>query len=91
METSDQGCKDAISNVVPDSQSAPLPAYLAYWSKEVFSLKDEFDQRQVIGPDFFCDENGYDPDDIENLAALNIGEIWQSSDFGPSHTVERIS
>jgi hypothetical protein len=66
--------------------SGDLKVYMAYWSKEAF-----FNElTNQVAQTFFTDGLGYDKDEIEAINALEVGETWQSNDYGSYHTAIRI-
>ena len=44
---------------------------------------------EITGIKWFCEERGYDFEDITAIEALEVGETWISPDYGDSHQVIR--
>lgn len=82
---------DALQRLCLHDGNALSPAYAAFWSVDAFHSPSGEDVRQIVGPAMFCDELGYDPDDIAGIAALSVGQSWESPDYGYAHTVRRIA
>jgi hypothetical protein len=66
--------------------SLPKKQFSGTWSETVF----ENDGTRVIGDDFFTESHGYNDADRRGIAALEVGETWQSDAYGDSHTVTRL-
>ena len=56
------------------------------WSETVF----ENDGTRVIDEGFFTELHGYNDEDRRGIAALKVGETWQSDPYAESHTVTRL-
>ena len=91
FESLDEAAIYAAQRLGLCSGSLPSPLYAAYWSTEAFHSPSGEDTRQIIGPAMICEPLGYDHDEIAEIAALGVGQSWMSADYGPSHTIRRIS
>ena len=43
-----------------------------------------------VGEDFFCDGNAYDPEDIERISEMEIGDVWTARHYR-DHVVIRLA
>ena len=81
---------DAVKRLGLDPHAPVTPLYYAFWDIGAFYSPSGKDTRQILGSALFCDDLGYGEDDIGDIGALAAGEVWESPDFGPLHTVRRI-
>ncbi len=88
--SADEAAMDAVTRLGLDQQPPVTPLYAAFWDVGTFHSPSGKDVHQILGPAMFCDALSYDPDDIAGIAALLIGDEWESPDYGRSHTVRRI-
>ncbi len=44
---------------------------------------------KLVDDEFFSEDNGYDPDDIEQIKHLHVGETWESSEPALHFVVRR--
>ena len=86
----DEAAMDAVKRLGLDPHAPVTPLYYAFWDVGAFYSPSGKDTRQILGPALFCDDLGYGEDDIADIAALAVGEVWESPDYGPYHTVRRI-
>lgn len=91
FESLDAAAIDAAQQQGLCSDPLPSPLYAAYWSTEAFHSPNGEDTRQIIGPSLVCEALGYSPDEINEVAALSVGQSWMSTDYGPAHTLRRIA
>ncbi len=59
--------------------------YICFWGDGYYK-----DGEQVVGPEFFTDDNGYNSEAQKSIAALQVRGKVDLSDLSGSHTVERI-
>ena len=86
----DEAAMDAVKRLGLDPHAPVTPLYYAFWDIGAFYSPSGKDTRQILGSALFCDDLGYGEDDIGDIGALAAGEVWESPDFGPLHTVRRI-
>ncbi len=68
-------------------------SYIAYWSQTAFLLNHPTN-KVIDGSNFsenFCDEMGYEKEEVAAIASLKVGELWNSSQYGSLHTVARLT
>lgn len=66
--------------------------FLCFWSREAFALPSaEEDKFSIEKIGFFCDDNSYDPEDIDDIKQLSVNQEWTSGDYGDYHTVKRLA
>ena len=90
FDSLDEAAADAARVLGLDDGAEAGPLYLAYWSEEAFYTPKGGDTRQLLGPALFCESLCYDRDDIAGIAALGVGQSWESPDYGYMHTVRRV-
>lgn len=71
--------------------------YLAFWSDGAFSVDSGFGEGQGSEYQIFhskeelletiCEDNGYSPEEIEQVSNLSIGNVWKSNDYGTYHMI----
>ncbi|MFD3003098.1 hypothetical protein ACFS7Z_22235 [Pontibacter toksunensis] len=62
--------------------------YLCKWGDWDKHAMNSYDSKtEEVSEDFFSDNNGYDPKEIEAIASLNVGEQHDAT-YG-NHTVTR--
>jgi len=62
--------------------------FQAYWG---MGYPKKFKGPRVVDITFFSDANGYEPECLEQIDKIKIGEKWIAPTFGPErHTVLRI-
>ena len=86
----DEAAMDAVARLGLDPHAPVTPLYYAFWDIGAFYSPTGKDIRQIVGPALFCEALCYDAEDIADIAALAVGEVWESPNFGPYHTVSRI-
>lgn len=59
--------------------------FLLFWDSSFWQ-----EGTHETGLSFFDEEKGYSPEEIEDIGRLEVGEVWESPDYGTSHTVERL-
>ncbi|HJP69044.1 MAG TPA: hypothetical protein VJ846_09100 [Sphingomicrobium sp.] len=59
--------------------------FLATWTEEFANPGT----RTVTGG-FFTRDAGYDTEDLVGIAALDVGQTWETLHYGPAHTVMRL-
>lgn len=88
--SADEAALNAVGCLELDLRPPVTPLYSVFWDASAFHSPTGKDIRQLIGKDMFCEANRYDADDIAEIAGLAIGDTWESPDFGPYHTVQRV-
>lgn len=86
----DEAAMDAVKRLGLDPHAPVTPLFYAFWDISAFYSPTGKDTRLILGPAQFSDDLGYGEDDIADIAALAVGETWESPDYGPQHTVRRI-
>lgn len=87
--TADQAAMDAVEKLSLDGHPVS-PIYAAFWDAGTFAIPSGRDIISIVGQAMFCADRGYDPEEIESIHALSVGETWEATHYGPSHTVMRI-
>ena len=54
-----------------------MKTFVCYWG-EGYDVKN---QAFIHTSDFFCEDNCYEPEDIADIDALEVGEVWQTLVF----------
>ncbi|MBC8641630.1 hypothetical protein IAG25_32925 [Caballeronia sp. EK] len=69
-----------------DAPSQFRKQFAGHWSETVFVD----DGTRVIDDEYFTESHGYNDADRRGIAALGVGETWESDAYGEAHTVTRL-
>lgn len=88
--SADEAAMDAVKRLALDPHAPVTPLFYAFWDTGAFYTAIGKDTRQIGGPALFGEALSYSDDDTAGIMALAVGEVWESPDYGPYHTVSRI-